>query len=160
MTRRVLLGTGVGVVAAGGAVAVAHLTHRLDDVADVVGLDPKPLPDPEDSRILRRAASSTAALVAMLDATAAAHPGLDLAPFVAIGREQLSALGGSTARTDVAPPPADPAAAAAVLEDAHVQASTRRATDAVAAFSPALVRVLASMSAGHAQAARQLGRLA
>lgn len=159
MTRRVLLGTGVGIVAAGGAVTAAHLTHRLDDVADAVGLDPKPLPDPADSRILRTAAGQTAVLVAMLEATAAAHAGLDLAPFVTIGREQLTALGGTTASTDVAAPSADPAAAVKTLEDAHAAASTQRAADAGAAFSPALVRVLASMSAGHAQAARRLGRL-
>ena len=39
MTRRVLLGTGAVVVTAGGALAVAGATHRLDDVADAVGLE-------------------------------------------------------------------------------------------------------------------------
>jgi len=157
MTRRVLLGTGAVVVTAGGALAVAGATHRLDDVADAVGLDPKPLPDPEDSRILRRAARRTAILLATTEATATAFPDLALADLEVAAREQLAALGGGTAAaTDVAAPPADRAAAVAALVDAYAVAATQRADDAGDAFSPALVRVLASMSAGHAQAARLL----
>jgi hypothetical protein len=159
MTRRVLLGSGAAVVVTAGALTALELTHRLDDAASAVGLDPKPLPDPADSRILRDAADGTAALVAATEATAAAHPGLELAPFVAIVRQQLDALGGTTAATDVAPAPAEPAAALESLVDAYSLATTQRAADAGAAFSPALVRVLASMSAGHAQCARQLRRL-
>jgi hypothetical protein len=152
MTRRVLLGTGAAVVVSAGALTAAGLTHRLDDVADAVGIDPKPLPDPEDSRILRRASSETATLLATVEATAAAHPDLGLADLEGIGRRHLAALGGTSAATDVAAPPVDRADALTAL----VYASTRRATDAGAAFSPALVRVLASMSAGHAQASRRL----
>lgn len=159
MTRRVLLGTGAAVVVSAGALAVAEVTHRLDDVAEAVGIEPTPLPDPEDSRILRRASGETGTLLAMVEATAAAHPDLALADVEVIGREQLQALGGSTAATDVAAPPAEPGAALTVLEDAYTRAATQRASDAGDAFSPALVRVLASMSAGHAQTARQLRRL-
>ncbi|MCW2839396.1 MAG: hypothetical protein JWR55_879 [Aeromicrobium sp.] len=159
MTRRVLLGTGAAVVVSAGALAAAGLTHRLDDVAEAVGIEPTPLPDPEDSRILRRASKATAALLASLEATAAAHPDLALADLEVIGREQLTALGGTTAATDVAAPPADQGAALTALEDAYGLAATQRATDAGEAFSPALVRVLASMSAGHVQTARQLRRL-
>jgi hypothetical protein len=156
MTRRVLLGTG-GLVACGAAfLAAAQLTHRLDDVAAAVGLDPKPLPDPQDSRILLAAASQTAALLAMLEATAAAHGNLALADLEAIGHEHLAAGGGSTAAADVAVPPADPVAAVKALETAYTAAGKQRAADAGRAFSPALVRVLASMSAAHAQSARVL----
>lgn len=159
MTRRVLLGTGAAVVVSAGALAAAEVTHRLDDVAEAVGIEPTPLPDPEDSRILRRASTGTATLLAMSEATASAYPGLALADVEVITREQLTALGGTTAATDVAAPPAGQGAALTALEDAYALAATQRATDAGAAFSPALVRVLASMSAGHAQTARRLRRL-
>ena len=159
MTRRVLLGTGAVVVVSAGALTAAGLTHRLDDVAEAVGIEPTPLPDPEDSRILRRASGQTAILLAMLEATAAAHPDLALADLEVVAREQLATLGGSTAATDVAAPPTEPGAAVAALEKAYARAATQRTADAVAAFSPDLVRVLASLSAGHAQTGRQLRRL-
>lgn len=159
MTRRVLLGTGAAVVVSAGALTAAGLTHRLDDVAGAVGIEPTPLPAPEDDRILHRASDATAALLAMVEATAVAHPDLALADVEVIGREQLTALGGTTASTDAAAAPADQGAALTALQDAYSLAATQRATDAGAAFSPALVRVLASMSAGHAQTARQLRSL-
>ncbi len=153
MTRRVLIGTGVAVVGAGGLLVAAEATGRLDDVADVIGLDPEPLPDPDDTRVLRRAATSTAALLAVVQSTAAAHPALALAPVAAIVREQLDAVGGATAPAASAPP-ADAGAAVDALASALDTARKARRRDALAAGSPALVRVLASMSAGHAQGVR------
>ncbi|WP_162248839.1 hypothetical protein [Aeromicrobium sp. Root472D3] len=153
MTRRVLIGTGVAVVGAGGLLVAAEATGRLDDVADAVGLDPRPEPDPGDTRILRRAATATAALLAGVESTAAAHPELALDPVAAIVREQLAALGGATPPASPAPP-ADVAAAVDALATALDAARTDRRRDALAAGSPALVRVLASMSAGHAQGVR------
>lgn len=152
-----LLGTGALIVAAGGVLGGAHATHRLDDLAEAVGLEPKPQPDPADDRLLRSAATAQAALLATVEATAASHTSLALAPFVAIGREQLDALGGSTASTDVAAVPDDAAAALAALVTGYRAASDARAKDAVAATSPELVRVLASMSAGLTQCARTVG---
>lgn len=157
ISRRVFLGTGAVVLAASGALAGAHATHRLDDLADAVGLEPKPQSDPADDRLLRSAATAQAALLSAVEATAARHTALQLAPFVAIGREQLDALGGSTAATDVAAVPEDPASALAALAAAYRTESTKRAADAVAATSPELARVLASMSAGLAQCARTVG---
>ncbi|MCD9198442.1 hypothetical protein [Aeromicrobium wangtongii] len=155
ITRRVLLGTGAAVVGAGGLLTVGHLTHRLDDVADAVGLDPKPLPDPADTRIVRRAARACATLLTTVEAAAAANPGVDLAPVAAIVREQLAAVGGSPATTaSLAPVTLD------ALEQALSNAAADRAADAVDAGSAALVRVLASMSAGQAQCARAVRRLA
>lgn len=155
ISRRVLLGTGAAVVATGGALTAAHRTHRLDDVADALGIDPKPLPDPNDTRILRRAADQCATLLATVEATATAQPAVALAPLVAIVRQQLAAVGGSAATT-VPAPAADVSAALDALETAFTDAADRRAADAVEAGSPDLVRVLASMSAGHAQSARAL----
>lgn len=157
ISRRVFLGTGAVVVAAGGLLAGAHATHRLDDLADAVGLEPKPQSDPADDRLLASAATAQAALLATVEATAARHPALVLAPFVTIGREQLDALGGTTAASDVAPVPEDAAAARAALATAYRTESAQRAEGAVAAASPELARVLASMSAGLAQCARTVG---
>lgn len=126
-------------------------------MAEAVGLEPKPQADPADDRLLASAATAQAALLATVEATAARHPTLALAPFVTIGREQLDALGGSTAATDVAPVPEDAAAARAALATAYRTESTQRASGAVAATSPELARVLASMSAGLAQCARTVG---
>jgi hypothetical protein len=152
MTRRALIGTGAVVVGAGGLVVAAEATGRLDDVADAVGIDPKPQPDPDDTRVLRRAARATAVLQATVAATSAGHPGLDLAAVTATVGEQLAALGGAKAPAGTAPP--DQGAAVDALAAALDAACKDRARDAVAAGSPALVRVLASMSAGHAQSVR------
>ncbi|MET0953896.1 MAG: hypothetical protein ABWX57_11445 [Aeromicrobium sp.] len=158
MTRRVLLGTGAVVVGAAGLVTAAELTHRLDDVARAVGLDPKPEPDPADDRLLRAAATDMAALVALVEAIAAKHPGLELSPLVAVGREQLDALGGSTAATDIAGPAGDAATARTALVEAYRTAASARAAQALRATSPELVQVLASMSAGLAQCGRAAER--
>ncbi len=144
-------------MAAGGLIGGAHATHRLDDLADAVGLKPKPQPDPADDRLLRSAATAQAALLAAVEATAARHTALELAQFVAIGREQLDALGGSTAATDITPPPDDQAAALTALVTAYRSESSARAKQATAAASPELARVLASMSAGLFQCARTVG---
>jgi hypothetical protein len=158
MTRRALIGTGAVVLAAGGLLVAGEATGRLDDVADAVGIDPKPQPDPADTRVLRRAARATAALQATLAATAAAHPSLDLAAVTAVVGEQLTALGGAQAPASAAPP-GDQDAAVDALAQAFETARKHRARDAVAAGSPALVRVLASMSAGHAQSVRAVRSL-
>lgn len=146
------------VVGAGGLITAAQLTHRLDDIADAVGLDPKPLPDPDDTRILRRAAADTARLLATVEATAALHASVDLTAVVSIIHEQLAAVGGATAPPADAPP-ADAEAALRALEDILEASAADRSIDAQRAGSPALVRVLASMSAGHAQSARLARRL-
>lgn len=157
ISRRVFLATGAVLVAAGGVLAGARATHRLDDLAEAVGLEPKPQSDPADDRLLASAATAQAALLASVEATAARHTSLALQPFVAIGREQLDALGGSTASTDVAAVPEDASAALTALALAYRTQSTQRADDAVAAASPELARVLASMSAGLTQCARTVG---
>jgi hypothetical protein len=158
MTRRVLLGTGLVVLGAGGLLVGAEVTGRLDDLADLAGIEPKPQPDPDDTRILRRAATSTAALLATIEATAAAHATLPLDPVTAIVREQLAALGGGESPTAAAPP-SGAGAAVEALVGAMDAARRARRDDAVQAGSPALVRVLASMSAGHAQCVRTLRSL-
>lgn len=157
MTRRVLIGTGAAVVGAAGLLVAGEATGRLDDVADTLGIEPKPLPDPSDTRVLRRAAASTADLLVAVEATAAAHTTIALGPVADIVRQQLAALGGRPAGGSTPPAgtaPADVDAAVTALAESFVVSGRARATDAGAAGSAALVRVLASMSAGHAQSAR------
>ncbi|MCW2770557.1 MAG: hypothetical protein JWR27_1990 [Aeromicrobium sp.] len=159
ISRRVLLGTGAVVAGVAAALGAAEATHVLDDAAPALGVDPKPEPDPQDDRIVRAAARDQAALLAMIEATAARHPGLELAPFEAIGREHLAAVGGSTATTDVGRVPESARAAVTTLRTAYDKQSRARAAQAAAAVSPALVRVLASMSVGLAQCAVTIGDL-
>lgn len=156
MTRRVLLGTGAVVAGGAGLLGAAKITHRLDDAARLVGLEPKPEPDPRDARIVREAARDQAALTAAAKALHEAQPELRLAPVVALCAEQLQAVGGSTASTD----PAGSIASADELAELFASASTARAAQANEAFSPELVRVLASMSAGLAQCERHVRRRA
>ncbi|TGN33756.1 hypothetical protein [Aeromicrobium chenweiae] len=159
ISRRVLLGTGAAVAAGAAAVGVAHVTHVLDDAAELVGLDPKPEPDPEDDRLVRRAATEAASLLATVEAAAAAHGSLPLQPLEALVREQLAAVGGGSGDATDVRTPRTPAEAADQLARAFRAASRARAADALRSFSPDLTRVLASMSAGLAQGARQVGEL-
>lgn len=159
MSRRTLLGSGLTVGAAAGAVVVARATGVLDDVLRGLGAEPRPEPDPGDTRRLARAATDQAALVAAIAATSAEHDrfadGLTLLRVVA--EEQLTAVGGGTPAAD-ATVPDDGEEAAAALTRAATKAAEVREDDAVAAVSPEVARVLASMSAGLSQLARQLGR--
>lgn len=155
MTRRVLLGTGA-VVAGGAAVlGAAQITHRLDDAARLVGLEPKPEPDPRDDEIVRAASKDQAVVAATVAIMHEDDPSLGLAPIAAICQEQLTAIGGNTATTDLASVPKSTSALVAMLDGA----SQDRARAAGEAFSPELVRVLASMSAGLAQCARKAASL-
>lgn len=154
ITRRVLIGTGAAVIGVAGFLTVADLTHHLDDVARTVGLDPHPEPDPADDEIVRSTARDLAAVLALVEATAAAHPELDLTALASLGHQQLAAVGGTTAATDIGPVAARPKDAVAALETAYARASAARARDCQRAVSPDLVTVLASMSAGLAQCAR------
>lgn len=158
MTRRVLLGTGAAVAGAAALVGGAQLTGRLDDVADAVGLDPKPLPDPGDTELVARTARDCATVLALVEATASTHAALagPLVPFRAAVREQLEAVGGRSTGVEAVAPPADETEAVKALETVFGSAAGRRASAAADAASPDLVRVLASMSAGHAQAARAM----
>jgi len=160
MTRRLLLGTGVLVVAGAAAGVGAQLTGRLDDLAEAVGIDPKPRSDAGDDQLVRSTARALGVLLASVEATAAAHRDVPLADLEVIGRQHLDAVGGTAGATDTTAVPADRAAAVTALRRAYTAAATARADDAQRAVSPDLARVLASMSAGLAQCSRVVGRLA
>jgi hypothetical protein len=159
ISRRALLGTGAATVAIAAGLGGAALGHRLDDLARGVGIEPHPEPDPADDTLLARVAADQNALLARVEATAATHAGLRLDPFVAISTAHAKAVGVARSIPDVAAPPPDPATAVSALAAAYSTASRARAADSIKAVSPALTRVLASMSAGLAQCATAVGGL-
>jgi hypothetical protein len=157
ISRRALLGTGAATVAVAAGLGGASLGHRLDDLARGVGIRPHPEPDPADDRLLARVAADQNALLAMVEATAATHTGLG--QFVTISTAHATAVGVAGTVPDVAAPPASRAEAVTALATAYSAASKARAADTAKAVSPALARVLASMSAGLAQCAATIGEL-
>jgi hypothetical protein len=159
MSRRTLLNAGLTAGAAAGVVVVAGSSGVLDEILRGLGAEPHPEPDPGDTRRLRRAATAQGLLIASMDATIAAHGGLKgtLQELRVVADEQLVAVGGRVATTDVAASPADPVAAAAALARLAAASAEEREDDAVTAASPEVARVLASMSAGLTQLARAFG---
>jgi len=159
ISRRALLATGAATVAVAAGLGGAALGHRLDDLARGVGIEPHKEPDPADDRLIARVATDQNALLARVEATAVKHPKLGLTSYVAISTAHAKAVGVPAVVPDVAAPPADPTRAVSALASAYSAASKARAADSIRATSPALARVLASMSAGLAQCARGVGAL-
>ena len=152
----------MGAIALAGAVVVGDLTHRLDDVADTVGIKPRPQPVASDDTLIAAVADKQDLVLAAIEATSAQHTDLadGLAPFAKIAQAHVTAVGGSLTVPTAAPVDADPATAIKTLAQTLATASTERAKDANRAISPDLARVLSSMSAGLAQSARAVGGLA
>lgn len=128
----------VVIAAAGGAaVALAGLfvTDTFDNALRAVGATPKPLPRPEDTSLMKAVVDDQQRVLAV--ARGAAHAAV--VTLVSAQLEQLGATPGTATETgDLA----------GVLRTA----ARHRATDARAAISPDFAQVLASMSAGLAQA--------
>jgi hypothetical protein len=161
ISRRALLGTGVGAIAVAGAVAVGKATHRIDDVANSIGIKPRPRPVGSDDTLIASVAKNQDHILTAIEATAAHHFDLadKLAPFAKIAQSHLTAVGGSSTVPTAEPVDPDPVVAVKALAQTLSTASTARAKDAGRAVSPDLARVLSSMSAGLAQSARTLGAL-
>ena len=159
ISRRALLGTGAATVAVAAGLGGAALGHRLDDLARGVGIEPHPEPEPSDDRLIARVAADQNALLARVEATAAKHTALRLDPFVAISTAHAKAVGVARDVPDVAAPPASSDDAIKALVTAYSAAAKARAADSAKAVSPALTRVLASMSAGLAQCTLAIGQL-
>jgi len=127
------------VLAAAGGVAVAlaglFVTDTFDDALRAVGAKPKPLPRPEDTSLME-------AVVADQQRVLAVARGAGNTAVVALLAAQLEQLGATPANET----------AAGDLAGALRTASRHRATDARAAISPEFAQVLASLSAGLAQA--------
>lgn len=159
ISRRALLGTGAVTVAVAAGLGGAALGHRLDDLARAVGIQPRPEPEPSDNRLIARVAADQNVLLAQVEATAAKHIGVRLEPFIAISTAHAKAVGVAEAVPDVAMPSASRGEAIKALATTYSTASKAREADAATAASPALTRVLASMSASLAQCARAIGEL-
>lgn len=150
VSRRVVVGGGVAVVAAGAGL---HVAGRDDDVLRALGARPRPMPDAADSRLLERAAADQAALATSVEGLR----DVETDDLVTVLRTQLQGLGGAP---DGAPSPSTTSSDVATVVADLNRTAGRRQTDALAAVSPDLARVLASLAAGQSQVARTLGRRA
>lgn len=162
ISRRAVLGTGVGALALAAAVVVGDATHRLDDAARTIGIKPRPRPVASDDTLIARVAQEQNLILAAIESTSARHQDLTatLAPFAEIGQEHVTAVGGSSTVPTAGAIDADPSLALKAVAQTLATASAARAKDASKAVSPDLARVLSSMSAGLAQGARGVGTLA
>lgn len=133
MTSRRALLIGTATVAVGGGLLA--VSGRADDLARAIGLDPVPLPDPGDEQLVAAVAEDQRRLLGIVDGA-----GQDWAPVRDLLGEQLVAVGGDPT-APITRTTGDPAAALRAAAD-------ERAAQALEARSPALARVLASMSAG------------
>ncbi|WP_187271823.1 hypothetical protein [Aeromicrobium terrae] len=158
MSRRTLLTAGIVVAAAGGAAAIGRATSTLDDVLRALGAQPHPEPDPGDMERVSRAARDQAVIVATLSAVAEQHrdASAQVKPLITLANDQLDAVGGSTANTDVAAPEGDRGTALTAVARLAARSARAREQDAVTAESPEVARLLASMAGGLAQLARTL----
>jgi hypothetical protein len=148
-------------VAAGGTGVVGFAAQRagvLDDGLRALGVRPHAEPDPHDVALLADAAAGQNELLAAWDALG--YGGSDGAALTAVLREQLAAVSDQPpASTPGGPPPGGDADVTAFAEQVEATAAAR-ADGALAAGSLAVVKVLASMSAGLEQVAVAARRLA
>ncbi len=162
ISRRAALGGTalLGLAAAGGA---THLLGVDDDVLRALGARPKPLPHEGDAALLRSADADQREILSILDAVIERHPDVELDDLRTLAAEQLEAI--SRPGTDSGPtPPVDvaesPSTALDSVADRVAEIGALRQAEALEAYSSALVTILASLSAGHAQLARTLRRRA
>lgn len=127
----------------------------LDDGLRAVGARPHAEPRPGDVALLRRAAADQADLLASLDSVGQDQDGPAIAELRAVLNEQLAAVSDEPPATA----PLGSTSLTAFAERAEAAAAAR-ADGAMSAGSLAVVKVLATMSAGLEQisvAARRLG---
>jgi hypothetical protein len=148
------LGAVVGGVGIGGF--AAQQAGVLDDGLRAVGIRPHAEPDPKDVTLLRQAAAEQADLLVALDSVSK-DDGSALAELRAVLNEQLAAVSDE--------PPATSSLGSGGLDFTSLAeraeaAAAARADGAMVAGSLAVVKVLATMSAGLEQVAVAARRLA
>ena len=148
-----LLGAVVGGVGVGWF--AAQQAGVLDDGLRAVGIRPHAEPDPKDVTLLRQAAAEQADLLAALDSVSQ-DDGSAVAELRAVLNEQLAAVSDESPATQSLAGGLDFAGFAERAE----AAAAARADGAMAAGSLAVVKVLATMSAGLEQVAVAARRLA
>ena len=148
------LGAVVGGVGVGGF--AAQQAGVLDDGLRAVGLRPHAEPDPKDVTLLRQAAADQADLLAALDSVGQDN-GSAITELRAVLNEQLAAV------SDEPPTTSSLGSGGldfAIFAERAEAAAATRADGAMAAGSVAVVKVLATMSAGLEQVAVAARRLA
>lgn len=148
------MGTGAGIALLAVAGIVGDRTHRLDDLARTVGLEPQRRAADADLAILKRARTDQDALLALTAAVSAAHTNLtkSLTPLLANLQNQLKQLGGPLTDTGKKTAPTDATAALDLLITGFRGSEHARSTAALSAVSGEFAQVLGAMSAGLAQA--------
>lgn len=141
----------LGIGATAGAL---QLAGRIDDVARLVGLDPRRLPAESDEELVVGARAGEAALLGLyrsatdLEGDVRDH----VAAYLPLGAEHVRMLGGgSSAQPTDEPAPDDSAEAAAMLDEGHGALARAHTADAARAVSGELALVFASLAASHAQ---------
>ena len=152
MTRRALLGTCAALVVAAGAAVAGQQTGRLDEVAEVVGLDPRRLPAETDEALLLHVVHDQGLVLATVSAVASKFPDLraSLALLIEHSEAHLVVLGSPSTGSTIdfgAVSATEPRAALELVASSQEQAAKGRAKDALAAVSGEFAQVLASMSA-------------
>jgi len=159
LSRRAALQLGV---VAGGVGVAGFATQRagvLDDGLRAVGIRPHAEPDPHDVALLAEAAAGQAELLAVLDTVATAQNPTAVEDLRAVLREQLAAVSDDPSATPTAGAPAGVDADFTAFAERVEAMATARADGALSAGSLAVIKVLATMSAGLEQigvAARRL----
>jgi len=153
ISRRALFATGAGIVALAGAAIYGDHTHKLDDLARTIGLEPRRLPADSDMALIKRAQADQTRLLLWTKAVAARQSGLAkmLAPLIANTEAQLADLGGVAANVRVGTPPAMNTAALDSVIVQHERATAKRSKESLEAVSGDFAQVLASISVGLSQ---------
>lgn len=161
ISRRTLLGTGAGVAVLAVAGVVGERTHRLDDLARAIGLEPRRRPARSDEALLRGARADLSSVLARTRAISTGQATLadPLAPLLAVTAAQLEQLGGALPGIDTDAPPTGARAAIATLIAAFERAEKARFDESSRAVSSELAQVLASLSASLAQSVAVLRAL-
>ena len=150
------LGAVLGGVGLGGF--AAQQAGVLDDGLRAIGLWPHAEPDPKDIILLRQAAAEQADLLAALDSVGQVDDGSATTELRAVLNEQLAAVSDERSATS------SPGSAVAVditsFAERAEAAAAARADGAMTAGALAVVKVLATMSAGLEQVAVAARRLA
>ncbi len=147
------MGTGAGVALLAFAGIVGERTHRLDDLARAVGLEPQRRPAEADLALLKRTQIDQSALLSLTVAVSAINTDLTkpLTPLLTNLQTQLKHLGGPLTDSDSVAAPPNTKVALDLLITQFRRAERARSADSLRTVSGEFAQVLASMSAGLAQ---------
>jgi len=160
ITRRAAIQLGIVGGGAGIAGFAARRAGVLDDGLRALGVRPHTEPDPHDVALLAEAAAGQTGLLATLDLLADGENPSTVGSLRAVLSEQLAAVSDAPPATPTAGAPASGDVDFSAFAEQVKAAAAARADGALSAGSLAVVKVLATMSAGLEQVAVAARRLA